>query len=114
MSGSSSGLLEGTPVVLRDNIHPYEVKILHLEAGEIYRVQSVQIFPLRTLLPREYIEAGYIPDQYAPHLIKGITTTNHDTMGSDRFVKVNGWQFSGAWFRPATAQEVNRHAKEIL
>lgn len=115
MSVSSHNLVEGTPVVLRDNIHPYELKeILRLEAGEVYRVQSVQIFPLRTLLPYDYIKAGYIPDQYAPHMIKGVTTTNHDAIGSDRFVSVNGRQFSGAWFRPATAQEVNRHAKSIL
>ena len=115
MSVSSHNLVEGTPVVPCDNIHPYVLKeILHLEAGEVYRVQSVQIFPLRTLLPRECVEAGYIPDQYAPHMIKGIATTNHDTMGSDRFVNVDGRQFSGAWFRPATAQEVNRHAKSIL
>ncbi len=107
--------VSGTAVVLRDNIHPYELKeILRLEAGEVYRVQSVQIFPLRTLLPHDYIKAGYIPDQYAPHMIKGIATTNHDTMGSDRFVTVQGRQLSGAWFRSATAEEVNRHAKAIM
>ena len=115
MPVSSHNLVEGTSVVLRDNIHPHVLKeILRLEADEVYHVQSVQIFPLKTLLPREYIEAGYIPDHYAPHMIKGVATTNHDTMGSDRFVNVGGQQFSGAWFRPATAQEVNRHAKSML
>ena len=108
--------VSGTAVVPRDDIHPYELKEIFkdFEAGEVYWVQDVQIFPERTLLPREYIEAGYIPDQYAPHLIKGIATTNHDTMGSDRFVTVQGRQLSGAWFRSATAEEVNRHAKAVL
>ncbi len=115
MSVSSHNLVEGAPVVLCDDIPHYVMKeILRLEAGEIYWIQSVQIFPRRTLLSREHIEAGYIPDQYEPHLIKGIATTNHDTIGSDRFVNVNGRQFSGAYFRPATAQEVNSHAKAIL
>ncbi|MBP6975095.1 MAG: hypothetical protein KBB54_04160 [Candidatus Pacebacteria bacterium] len=104
-------LVAGTPVVLRDNTTG---KTLQLDGDRIYCVQSVQIFPLRTLLPRDYIEVGYIPDQYARHLINGIATTNHDIMESDRIVTVDGREFSGVWFRPATDQEVNQHAKAIL
>lgn len=112
---SNQNLVAGTPVVVCDNIHPYVLnKILRLETGKLYHVQSVQIFPKRTLLSREQIEAGHIPDQYARHLINGIATTNHDTMGSDRIVTVDGREFSGVWFRPATAQEVNQHAEAIL
>lgn len=113
---SSHNFVSGSAVVIRNDILPYELKeiLKGFEAGEVYQVQDVKIFPKTTLLPREFIKAGYIPDQYAPHLIKGITTTNHDTIGSDRFVTVKGRQLSGAWFRSATAEEVNRHAKTIL
>lgn len=87
---------------------------IQLEPGQVYRVQEVEVIPKRTLLPPAYIDAGFIPESYARHLFNGIGTTNHDSMGSDRFFHIEGRTFSAAWFRPATAAEVNRHAKSIL
>lgn len=85
---------------------------LHL--GEVYRIEEVRIIPKRNMLPDAYIKSGCIPDQYKPHMIKGLRTTNHDLMGSDRFVQIKGEEFAASWFRYATATEVNQKAKSLL
>lgn len=85
-----------------------------LQIGEVYYIERVEIVPKKTLLPLAYTESGYLPEYYKPHMTKGIGTTNHDLMGSDRFVYVKGDKFSASWFRFATATEVNQKAKSLL
>jgi hypothetical protein len=105
---SSHNLVAGSAVVVREDISPYELReILRFEAERIYHVEKVQIFPKRTVLSREYIEHGYIPDVVRKYcsMPKGIWTTNHDLIDGDRFVQINGRELSCAWFRPATATE---------
>lgn len=109
MSTPSYAIVKGSTVVLKEG--PLVLFPQNLHFGEIYRVEDVEIVPQETLLPQEYISHGYIPDCYKPYMIKGIGTTNHDTMGSDRFVTVSGEKYSAAWFRQATAAEVNRKAR---
>lgn len=106
--------VEGTPLVLNEDVPGWIRDILQLETGHVYRPEGVRIFPKRTLLPSYYIEQGYVPDCYKPHLIKGSGTTNHDSIGSDRWVRINGQDFLAAYFRKATANEVNRQAKSAL
>lgn len=101
----------GSAVVIREASFCAQ---LGLCFGQVYRVGEVEIIPKKTLLSQDYIEVGIIPDQYKPYMIKGIETTNHDHMGSDRFLHINGRIFSAAWFRPATGEEVNRHNRSIL
>lgn len=114
----TSNIEAGSAVVVRDDIRPYELReiLKGFEAGRIYHVERVQIFPKQTVLPREYIEAGYIPDVVRKYcsLPNGIRTTNHDLIGGDRFVQIGGRELSCAWFRTATATEVNQRAKSIL
>lgn len=105
-------IVAGSSVVLREEMACSGLNLI--QSGEIYRVEEVEVVPLETLLPPEYISSGYIPDQYKPHMIKGIGTTNHDTMGSDRFVTIRGEKYSVAWFRHSTATEVNRKARSNL
>ena len=105
----------GTALVVDEHVSRVErEEILRLEDGRVYRPTKVQIFPRTTLLPRKFIEAGYIPNQYKPYMVNGIHTTNHDTIGSDRLVQINGRDFSAMYFRKATAAEVNRHARRII
>ena len=106
----------GSTIVLKDNIHPSLLSAVFkdFEIERPYRVQGVQIVPKEKLLPLDYVEAGYIPDYYKRYMVKGIHTTNHDLMGSDRFVHVIGRKFSALWFRFATVTEVQRHAKSLL
>ena len=110
---NKSAILNGSPVVF-DRSCGFKAENFGLENEKIYRTTSVEIIPRETLLPAIYIEAGFIPDGYAKHLTKGIRTTNHDLMGSDRFFTVVGRKFSAMLFRLATASEVNQHARSIL
>ena len=105
-------IVSGSTVVLNEEFAGAGLR--KIQCGTIYKTEKIEIDPLQTLLPSNYISRGYIPDQYKPHLIKGIGTTNHDLMGSDRFVFVNGERYSAAWFRQATAGEVNQKARSIL
>lgn len=106
--------VEGDAVCLDEQKKAINIMPGGLHYGEVYRIEEVEIVPKRTLLPADFIEAGYIPERYKEHLTKGIHTTNHDLMGSDRFVRIKGEEFSASWFRPATATEVNQKAKSSL
>lgn len=109
----TQNIVAGSPVVLSDRPPPTNIREV-FKAGVIYRVQSIDIVTKKTILPQEYISAGFIPSAYERHLIKGIGTTNHDLMGSDRHIVVRGIKLSAAWFRLATAEEVNRKARATL
>lgn len=102
----------GDAVCLDEKKEPHLfMRKLHL--GEVYHIEEVRVIPKRNILPDAYIKSGYIPDQYKPHMIK-VCTTNHDLMGSDRFVQIKGKEYSASWFRRATATEVNQKAKSLL
>lgn len=93
----------GSFVVLDERIS-FFLETMGFERGRSYRIEQVEIVPKETILPKEYIEWGYIPDLYARHLTHGIRTTNHDAMGCDRFVYIDGKKYSGAYFNHATAE----------
>lgn len=105
------GIKQGVAVVFSEEA-PFKPE--WIAPGEVYRVQKMEIVPKRTILPQVCIDAGYIPDQYMRFLKYGIRTNNHDLMGSDRFVTISGRVYSSVLFRPATAEEVNRHAHSQL
>ncbi len=115
---NTNSICAGSRVVLEDNANikmPRSfLSIFGFELGNIYYVQEVEIVPKETILPIAYIERGFIPSVYAKYLSRGIRTTNHDNMGSDCFVTINGKKLSAVWFRPATAKETNQHARSLL
>lgn len=115
-NSQTSSMVAGSSVVVSETVSSIDCKLLNLEAGRVYRIGSVQIFPEQTVVPREYIEYGVIPDVIRRHtsLPKGIMTTNHDLIGGDRWLQIGKRQFSCAYFRLATAAEVNQHARSIL
>ena len=107
-------LVAGSKVVPSEKHTAQILRVCGLEPGEVCNISEVEIVPKRTILPREYIDVGYVPSGYEPYLSKGLRTTNHDLMGADRFFHIKGRVFSAAWFRAATAAEVNRIARKSL
>ena len=98
----------GTALVVDEHVSRVErEEILRLEDGRVYRPTKVPIFPRTALLPRKFIEAGYIPNQYKPYMVKGIHTTNHDSIGSDRWVQINGRDFSARYLHKGTVAKLN-------
>ncbi len=115
---NTNSIIAGSSVVLDEHQNretvPNLVSIFGFKRDHIYMVQEVEIVPKETILPIAFIEQGFIPSIYAKYLSRGIRTTNHDNMGSDRFVTINGKKLSAVWFRPATAGETNQHARSLL
>jgi hypothetical protein len=107
---------KGCPVVVDEGVSNLDLAniLKGFERGEVYRVEDVEVVPIKGLLPNGYLKIGFIPDLYKRHLVNGIRTTNHDLMGSDRFVYIKDQTLSAGWFRLATAFEMNRHARSIL
>lgn len=107
----------GNHVCLREGLDPFMLsaaKRQGIHPDTVLPVQETEKVPCTTILGQEYIKAGYIPDHYRRHLIRGIGTTQRDTVGASQWITVNGTKFSSAFFRQASPSEVNRHAKSIL
>lgn len=61
-----------------------------LKERKVYSVEQVRCVPRTSGHPQDYAR---------------------EAVGCGQFVRVNGEQFSAAWFRPATSAEVKRCAK---
>ena len=116
---NNNEIIKRSLVVANENMANFCSVTPHLrrifENGEVLVVENVRIATKELaagdsgLYPPSHFVAEYAEDL----LLRG-AKTNHDQMGSDRFVIIEGEKYSAAWFRLATAAEVNQKARNTL